>query len=89
MIDNSDFETNGFFHFYACPLCAEVIKCKTADNLDVLARIHEFDHRQAKRIQAIANGDMAVPAPLPLAKIEIKNLTTADEQFLRSCGIKT
>jgi len=48
----------------------------------VLARIHEFDHRQMERAQG------SVEAALPLAKIEVKNLTTSDIKFLKECGIK-
>ena len=80
MIDND--ETNGFLHFYSCPKCTEVIKCKTADNLDVLVRIHEFDHRQQERAKGSVTPNMA------LAKIEINGLTVEDIAFLDACGIK-
>lgn len=81
MIDNSQFEENGYFHFFNCPKCGEVIKCKTADNLDVLVRIHEFDHNQQER----AKGKTT---QYPLVATMIKDLTSDDIDMLKAMGIK-
>lgn len=64
---------------WECPHCQEVIECMGLSALDVLMRIHLFDHREANK--------HGVASTTAIVKQGIRGLTSEDIKFLRECGI--
>lgn len=81
--DSNNKQSNGVYYAFHCPRCNETISSKDKANLDILERIHNFDHRQVDK-QAVKNGcTTIVKAPESMCR-----WTYDDLVFLDQCGIK-
>ena len=81
MLENNKFDTDGRQIVYHRPKCSEVIQAHSSTSLDILVRIHEFDHR---RIGGMPEKNFSA---LALYKQENSGFTFEDREFLRECGI--